>query len=801
MTPTHRRTPKETPITMQDILTLRRVARRSKRAGFAPFQRLAAASQVAFLGLVSAILSLVLLSNFSPANAQPTTATYEALSATQPWFTIDVEKPKLGRNAVTIYADADFGASPDSDDNTLPLNAAIAACKGSNETDGCIVTFKKKGLVYKVNGGPDGRSINIVGHSDFIFDGANSTFIFSRPPSTMPKPNYNEQGCTPWDTYEPGLPAVFYGSYFAIDQCTRCELRNVKMDWDWNKYRLANLVRVSAPANNNTWNLEFQDVPSIEDPRDTYAFKSIHTVDPATNTMGNRNGSEIYVFQRDGPTVTRVSTRQLRLDFVKPNERTPDPGTLYLLRHFTYEFHAVLVFRALHLSVTNVKIFSCAGKAFVVGRGSAYVHFDGFYMGDPGPDDYKTTDLPRHITCSSDGLFFDSTKGHVLIENSEISRHGDDCVNFNSPVSGGIPVHPGIETINSSAILVRGNRYIDYFSDDSVSLLSLPSYSLLSNKLGTIKQAKGDGCGNWTLNFADGTFNSAALQGQNLSNLMVTNNEYDASKLIIRNLYCHHNRARGVLVQGNDVVVTDSRFENIQMGGILVRVHGKEGEGSGTENVLIARNTFNNVDLIAEYNGTAVSIYGKQTTGYQIMSLPWGNPKKRNLPGGQAPNRGISVRDNTILNTPRAAIEVSAAQQVLIQNNTIKNTEPLAVVPEPYYVGEWKYRASIMVRVAADVTVRDNKWIDSPYNPPSLGYIETPTCVNVNFIAGTNLIVKDGSLAKIAEINVTSGTAYDIDSRTNGVTTTKPSAAAAGIVKSKEVLLGTLGVVMALLLI
>ncbi|KAI9032454.1 pectin lyase fold/virulence factor [Hyaloraphidium curvatum] len=706
-----------------------------------------------------------LASSTSMAAAQ--SLTFPALTATEPWFDITIDSPQLSRPTVRLV-DTDFGASPSDPDITVALNNAIQACH--NVTGGCVVTFSRPNGVYRVEGGTDGRSINIVDLKDFVFDGQNSTFVFSRPPQFMPRPNYAEQSCTPRD-YEPGFPAVIYGSYLGIDRCTRCEVRNIAMDWDWSRYRLANLVNVLA-ATNSSWTLEMLEVPSIETPRDTFAFKSVHTVNTTTNTMGNINGSEIYVYQAKAPEFTRLTATTFRLDFEKPNTRTPDIGSRMLLRHFTYEFHAAWIFRSTHLTFRNFRLFGCAGKAFVFGRGVSNVHFDRFVMAPPGPGDHQTTNLTRHITCSSDGLFFDSTKGNVLIENSEISHHGDDCVNFNSPVSGGIPVAPGIELVNSSAVYIRGNRYIDYFPGDGTSLLGLPSYSLLSDSLGVVRSARGDGCGNWTLVFEDGTFDAKSLQGRNLSKLMVINNDYDASRLVVRNLSCHHNRARGILVQGNDVAILDSSFHDIQMGGILVRVHGKEGEGSGAENVLIARNTFRDVDLIGEYNGTAVSVYAKEPSGYQVMSLPWIAERQRITgrarPGGMSPNRGVSIRDNLIVNTPRAAIEVSAAQAVLVQNNTILNQLPLPVVPEPWYVGEWKFRGSVVVRVASDVTVRGNRWVDDGFNAQFLGYIESNTTRNVVF--DSNYVYKrqvDGTLTRVSEINVTTGTVYDVDARTN----------------------------------
>lgn len=289
----------------------------------------------------------------------------------------------------------------------------------------------------------------------------------------------------------------------------------------------------------STWTFDTPDVPDF-DLNTVYNWDSAYAIDGTTMTMGLPGVKDIW--ELPVSRVTKVSNSRIRLvldGYLSDSYSVrPSVGSFWLLRHFGYEVHAVWVESCSHCTLDGVNIYSTPGMAITIGDDSQHIAIKNSRVGVfPGS--------ARQISSATDGIHLAGTRGDILIENTEIANHGDDCVNVNDPVSVGFRVS------DSKTIVAYDwrNGRIDYQPGDIVGFLNADYSDTGVNA--TIDAASYENAG-WKIRFT-----TALQQFKNQTSKMfvINRSRYTARNVIIRGLHCHSNRARGVVLQAKNVVV------------------------------------------------------------------------------------------------------------------------------------------------------------------------------------------------------------------------------------------------------
>jgi hypothetical protein len=182
--------------------------------------------------------------------------------------------------------------------------------------------------VYRIT---SGETIVFEGLSDFIFDGGGSTFLFHQ---------------------------IKGGAGMLIKNCTRTAFSNFNLDWDWKVDPLASIGRILKIAPNSSYfEMRFETAAPLDPKR----WVTMNPLDEKLRAPGT--GKEFGGF---GPKkIEKLDLQTVRVWPSYPVQAKA--GQLYLLRHYTYEKHGLVMAGNTHLSLQYVTIFSFPGIGFIVG--------------------------------------------------------------------------------------------------------------------------------------------------------------------------------------------------------------------------------------------------------------------------------------------------------------------------------------------------------------------------------------------------------------------------------------------------
>ena len=300
--------------------------------------------------------------------------------------------------------------SEQSPDNTQAIRNAINTCDWSGAP--CKV-FIPTGT-YRV-AGPNSFIFSYM--TDFEFDGGGSTLVFHRESIVNQASGQS--------------PPLFY-----ILGCTRCRFTNFTVDWNWDRWVLASTVSV-VNATTNDWTLKFVDYTSINTSTH-FAYQVMSQLDPATMSIGLRNGREYYIRDLISSTsqiypnkaklgnLAKVSavnnTNIMKFSFSSPITKVPNIGDLYLLRHLNYEIHGFYGRALQHVSFVGITIRSVPGKCFTIGEDTQFLLFQGIkVVRSPLPSPAPSGATFRPVTSTADGIFIAKTAGYIKILDYEFS--------------------------------------------------------------------------------------------------------------------------------------------------------------------------------------------------------------------------------------------------------------------------------------------------------------------------------------------------------------------------------------------
>jgi hypothetical protein len=254
--------------------------------------------------------------------------------------------------------------------------------------------------------------------------------------------------------------------------------------------------------------------------------------------------------------------------------------------------------------------------------------------------------------------------GDILIEGNTIGYQGDDGLNLNatmwcnSSASGtnAQPCNPSLAGASGGTasgldvyswwedIWLPGDR-LGYFTSD-----------FLLDGVGTVKSASTDPHISTNLSFS----NTAPAGAQFLADL-----SHAGARYILRNNTFLHNRARGVLLQTSDGLVTGNTFDGQTMHSIYVIASPFWGEGPGAQNLIVANNTISKVGNYIQDALNPASVLGAVVIAAednQAFTVPSQAPLHQNL----------IFSDNTVADCPGPAFFLSTVNNAILRGNIVE---------------------------------------------------------------------------------------------------------------------------------
>lgn len=463
---------------------------------------------------------------------------------------------------------------------------------------------------------------------------------------------------------------------FRLADCDTVEICNLVIDWDWNYSRPANLVKVIGTGRDYI-DFEFVEVENIQ--ASDVVFETMNQFDAETLTPGCANGKEYFSAQLQHTKQENIAANVIR---VYDMSISVNEGEYYLVRNFSYKSHAFDTSSSQNITYKNITIYSAPGMGFVFGLGSGHIKLDGCVIGLR-----PNTEKNRHISTQVDAVHCLNTSGNIWIENCDFSFMGDDGTNIHDNV--GL-----IESIENGKTLICQNTFLCEVGDKITFLKDSfePTYitATITAKTGSGTTIK--------LSF------DKDLSGKVKSGYIAQNTKYNSGSYYIANNYYHENRARGILAQASNGLITGNRFFRTQGAAILVVTDISTGlwsEGTGVDTLTVSKNTFNRcnvnnwtalIDIHTNINGTA--------SAYPVM-------------------KNLIFEKNVFSDFPGELFHISSAETVIIRDNTIKNPT--------YLLNGQSTRGGISIQLASDILISNNTYYASAYMQKS--------CINPNVSA------------------------------------------------------------------
>ncbi len=594
-------------------------------------------------------------------------------------FEIDAPKPKFN---IIVKAE-DFGVSETSENNASALVKALDHCKKI----GAAKLVVKKG-VYKCF---EDVEVVIKGVSDFVFDGGGSTFIFRKKKL---------------------LPNIH------IVDCTRCEIKNFNMDWDWKTDPLAAIVKVEKAEKNPKGGtcydvrfIEYKRYPLYNKPT---RVAHVSPYDMKAQSVGVEGGIESGYGYRGwdkGPKTEWLEPNLLRI--YSPWDFLPPVGSHYRLQHFYYDGDGFAIWGGSHLTFENINVYSCRGAAFYF-RGGMPHHCQMKNVDIKVPRLYR-----RPITSTCDHLFFSNTGGYFKMIGCEFSRGADDCLNIHDPCSYGRKI--GKRTISAQ------NCWLGYYAKGDKIEFRDSTFAPV-NFVGTVKSAKIVDHKNrrGEIEFEED------LPEQEKDGFVLFNRKYRSKNVIVKDCYFHSNRARGLLIISNDVTIENCKFRRNEMGALKFETGYTLTiwcEGQGVDNVVVRNCDFDTSNP-----------FGMPSDGYE-RDIFMGVYIKRDPSSEQTSYpilSNILFENNRFKDTFGLVAYIASTGNVTFKNNVFENpTSRNFNLP---------YRGQFYIQKSSNAKFVNNVFVESP-NVAAPGFVVDESAKDT-LVEGNRLVKKSKFIRK-----------------------------------------------------
>ena len=507
-----------------------------------------------------------------------------------------IERPKAV--ALNTVSGADFGMDTEKEDNFEAFKSALAYCRANSGT--CL---KLSEGVYKIR---NKETFNLHGFTDILIDGCGATLVFSNVVNA-----------------------------FSIANSDCVEIRNLKVDWDWESKPLSDIVTVAnVNKKSNELDLIFRDREADENT----IFSAISQCDPETFTYGsNRETREDYIYQHPECIVSAVKTDKNTLHVRHDGSfRNYENGEVYILRHYVYDTSFMGISSSTNVTVNGVSLYGYPGSGFIVNNKTSHFQIINSFIG--ANPEYTET---RHTSLGADAIHIVNTDGCFNIENNDISGQGDDALN----------VHDGLgcaDEVSGNEILLTANAMlIDVgdtlgFRDDKFNATDIRATVTAKEQI--------------RYDYFRLTFDRN-LDGVVGRNYIAYSTAYDSGNYIIRNNYIHENRARGFLLQSSNGLCENNTFYKIDMQAIKIVMDISRGlwyEGTGVDRLVIRNNKF---EQCTYGRGGEVITIGTNLDGETAVSQPFTN---------------IEITGNTFVDFPKYVLSANNVNGLVFTDNVIE---------------------------------------------------------------------------------------------------------------------------------
>ena len=341
------------------------------------------------------------------------------------------------------------------------------------------------------------------------------------------------------------------------------------------------------------------------------------------------------------------------------------PGEHVLVRHFTTEGDAIDIYHGQDVTFQNLTVYSSPGFGIAVLQGSSGFSISGCNI---------TRAAGRPISTAADALHIDNFVGNVLVENNTFAYQGDDGLNMNTTVFRVVFGNTNEASVPWNHAYIKRGDPIALFNPEmqfDASPLSrivdiTPSPSDHTNKL--------------TLDHV--------IASSDAGGFLVDLN-FSGARYVVRNNRFVHNRARGALLQTSYGIVEGNTFTGQTMYALLLTTFPPEGPGA--QDVVIANNKISEGGL---NGGPAAIILSRER---MIYSAAAHNPPV---------HQNLIFKDNLISDVPGPAFYISSANNVVLDGNTLRNTNEQPLENKWNSAGDLNF--PVVINDASNVLLRHN---------------------------------------------------------------------------------------------
>jgi hypothetical protein len=340
------------------------------------------------------------------------------------------------------------------------------------------------------------------------------------------------------------------------------------------------------------------------------------------------------------------------------------PGERVLVRHYTTEGDAIDIIHGQDVTLQDITIYSSPGFGIAVLWGSS-----GFAISN-----CKIIRAPgRLISTAADALHIANHVGDVLVENNTFAYQGDDGLNINTTT------FPVANSDTKEVPVWSSHGYIR--QGDPVALFNSEMKSEDGQwRIATITRSPADQTNKLTL---DHVIPPSAKGG------FLVDLNFSGARYIVRNNQFLHNRARGALLQTSYGLVEGNTFTGQTMYALFLTMFAPEGPGA--QDVLVANNKISDVGV---NGGPAAVILSRQG---MVYGVPAHNPPI---------HQNIIFKNNLISDVPGPAFYISSANNVILSDNTLRNTntQPL----QNRWNGAGNLNFPVVINDASNVLLQHN---------------------------------------------------------------------------------------------
>ena len=542
----------------------------------------------------------------------------------------------------------DFGLREGADAkvNAVALQKAVDYCKRNNINKLIIPKgryhFLKSGVDKRDSDGDynhyTGRifTINLIGMRDFILDGQGAEFIFE----DIDLPRGKE----------------ILGAFFRVLECERVQIKNLTLDWNWDKMPLGFIGQITN-VDREKLTVDYKvSYNKKAIPKDFHVY-AVRGWDPEIN---NRTTKNFEFYWRIAKSHRMIGPNTLRFTFNNNAQISKAKKGMWAIFKSKTHFFAcgIIADDNKNLSIDNVKIYGAPSSAINARKNEKFEIVNCKVMPRPGTE---------KVWASHSGFEVHNSKGGFKMENNYLEFTHDDTLHFSDYFFGS-----GFDRINKSTLNIKGLMYwqaADTFVIGDSYEFRNRDYSPTGFKA-KLKKFKwnfvnGQGQGK---HFVTAVFDQEIPESIKEDSIIYNVSSYGKGQYFIRNNTIKNGLCHGLYIGTPNGVVENNRIINTAYPALILhsvirwtRWH----IGYPPENVIIRNNYIENANTALR--PPADVFVGGGVDPQKSDYYPFKNPVARN----------ILIEGNTIKNSQWQALAVWSAQNIVVRNNSIINSNRL----------------------------------------------------------------------------------------------------------------------------